>query len=231
MHAKDVMTTNVVTVTPETKVEDIAHVLIENHVSAVPVVDSTGTVVGIVSEGDLVHRPEIEPKRRRSWWLAWFSSSAEGAQDYTKSHGTTAEELMTPNVVTVSEDTEVSEIARILEVNHIKRVPVLRDGKLVGIVSRANLLHALVARREAVAATPSIDDRSIRDKVLSEIVEQGWVTHGGLNVIVNDGVVELWGTVDSEEERKALIVAAENVVGVKQVVDHLGMIPPYLREA
>jgi CBS domain-containing protein len=227
MQAKDIMTTNVVTVTSESGVDEIAALLLKRNISAVPVVDAEGRILGIVSEGDLMHRPESETERPRSWWLVLMADSQESAAAYTKSHGRRADEIMTRNVITVSEDTPVGEIAQILEERRIKRVPVVRDGKLVGIVSRANLLHGLVARKDRVAEAPSADDRTIREQILAHIDDQGWVSHGGLNVIVSDGVVELWGWVESDQERKALIVAAENVAGVRAVEDHLGSAPPW----
>ncbi len=231
MQAKDIMTTKVVTVSPDTRVEEIAQLLLKHHISAAPVVDGDNRVLGIVSEGDLIRRPEIAPQRRRSWWLDLVSGSDERAAEYAKTHGVKASEIMSQPAVTVTEDTELGEIAEILEERRIKRVPVVDgEGRLVGIVSRANLLHALVARRREVAAAPSMDDRSLREAVLSAIEKEGWVTHGAINVIVTGGVVELWGYVDSEAEREALVVVAENVDGVKKVVDHLIMVPPYLRE-
>ena len=228
MQAKDIMTTNVVTVTPETGVDEIARLLLQRRISAVPVVDANVAIVGIVSEGDLMRRPETETERHRSWWLGLLASREEQAEAYIKTHGTHAGDVMTRNVVTVSEETSVGEIAHILEQRRIKRVPVVRDGKVVGIISRANLLHGLAAQKDKIATVPSADDRSVREQVTAVLNDQGWVTHGGLNVIVNDGVVELWGWVESEQERKALKMAAEGVAGVREVQDHLGRVAPWV---
>ena len=136
---------------------------------------------------------------------------------------------MTRDVVTVTEETPVGEIAQLLEKRRIKRVPVLRDGKVVGIVSRANLLHGLAAQKNRTSIAPSPDDRTIREQILALVEREGWVTHGSLNVMVASGVVELWGWVDSDQERKALKIAAEGVSGVREVQDHLALIAPYLR--
>jgi hypothetical protein len=130
--------------------------------------------------------------------------------------------------VTVGEDTPIGEIAGVLEERRIKRVPVVRDGKLVGIISRANLLHGLAARKEAAANAPSADDRSIREAVMAALGQEGWLTHGSLNVIVTDGAVELWGWVESDDERQAIKIAAENVAGVRSVEDHLGSVAPWV---
>ena len=231
MQAKDVMTIDVVTVSPDTEVSDIAKLLLERHISALPVVDGDGGVVGIVSEGDLLHRRETDTEKHRNWWLGFLVGSEQRAAEYSKSHGTKASEIMSREVVTVNEDAQLGDIAELLEIRRIKRVPVLRDGKLVGIVSRANLLHGLAARREEVGPAPSSDDRTIRETIIETVRQEGWVTHGTLNVLVDNGVVELWGWVDSPEERQALKVAAENVQGVKEVRDRLGSVPPWVMGA
>lgn len=224
MQARDLMTTDVVTVKPDTPVADIARLLIERNISAAPVVDDGGRVLGMVSEGDLLVRPEIGTERPRAWWLSLLTSSEDEARDYVKTHGRRAEHVMTRDVVTVSEDASIGSIARLLEQKRIKRVPVVKDGKLVGIVSRADILRALAARGAEQAAV-SADDRSLRDKVIKAIA----ATHSGahVNPIVENGVVHLWGLVDSEAERQAVRVAAENVAGAQKVEDHLARRPPY----
>lgn len=229
MQARDVMTTDVVTVTPETPVEEVAKLLLARRISGVPVVDANGRLVGILTEGDLMRRPEIETERHRSWWLRLFADPRGAAEEYVRSRGIRADDVMTRQVVTVTEDTSLSEIAELLEGHRIKRVPVVRGGRVVGIVSRANLLHALVARREALAQALPADDRAIREQVLATLQAQAWRSHGALNVTVNDRMVELWGVVESEEERAALRVAVEAIPGVRGVKDHLGWIQPWLR--
>lgn len=228
MQAKDIMTTNVVTVAPDTRVEDIAALLLERRISGVPVVDAKERIVGIVTEGDLMRRPESDSERRHSWWLDLLVSSEESAADYVKTHGMRAEDVMTRGVITIGEQASVGEVAEILESRRIKRVPVVRDDRIVGIIARANLLQALAASRRATAP-PSSDDRSIRARIMEVLNHERWVSFGSLNVIVTDGVVELWGWVDSESERKALRVAVENVPGVRKLEDHLGSVPPYVR--
>ena len=227
MLAKDIMTTKVVTVVSEAPVAEIADLLLARRISGVPVVDSEDRLVRIVSEGDLIRRQQGEG--RRSWWLSLLTSPDESAREYIKTHGQRAEDVMTRDVVTVTEETPLGEIAQLLEKRGIKRVPVLREGKVVGIVSRANLLHGLAAQKDQIPVAPSPDDRTIREQVIALVERQGWATHGSLNVIVADGVVELWGWVDSDEERKALKIAAEGVAGVGEVQDHLALIAPYLR--
>jgi CBS domain-containing protein len=229
MRAKDIMTTNVATVTADASVETIAKLMLARNISGVPVVDGSGALLGIVTEGDLMHRQENEAAPRTSWWLRFLSDSETDAGAYVKTHGMRAGDVMSRDVMTVGEDTPVGDIARILAVNHIKRVPVMRDGAIVGIVSRANLLRGLATRDESRAAASSVDDGAIKEAIVKAVDSQGWVTHGSLNVIVTGAVVELWGWVESEQERRALLLLAETVDGVKEVEDHLGSIPRYLQ--
>lgn len=229
MQAKDVMTANIATVSPDTSVEEIAALMLSRNISGVPVVDERNAVLGIVTEGDLILHRNVgeEPIHHTSWWLRLLGDSKADAANYIKTHGSRAAEVMSKNVISVSDETPVGDIARILVEHRIKRVPVVRDGVLVGIVSRVNLLRGLASRDTQDAPTP--DDRAIKEAILKEVDKQAWITHGSLNVIVTGGVVELWGWADTEQERKALIVLAEGIPGVKAVVDDLGSVPPYLR--
>jgi CBS domain-containing protein len=221
------MTAKVITVTPDTPVEQVARILLEHRISGVPVVDPERRVVGIVTEGDLMRRPELETERRRPWWLGMIADERARAEEYTKTHGSRAEHVMTRNVVTVTEDTTVAEIAHLLERHRIKRVPVVRDRTLVGLVSRANLIQGLAAPRPA-APPPPMDDRTLREQITRTLDREVWLTHSPLNVIVTNGVVQLWGFVESVEERNAIKVAVSNVPGVLSVDDHLGTVQPWL---
>lgn len=222
MQARDVMTTSVVTVSPETPVTDIARLLLEKRVSGVPVVDADGRVVGIVSEGDLVRRLEDEDDTGRSWWLDLLATPEERAERYVRAHGRRARDIMTRDVVTVSPDTPLGAIARLLEEKHIKRVPVVENGRLVGIVSRADLLRALATKQpEALSG----DDRALRERLMQELQKAGLDYHPYVNIVVADGVVHLWGIVSSRREAEALKLAAENVEGVKAVESHLAVRP------
>ena len=219
LSAADIMTSGVITVLPGTPVQDIAKLLYTNRISGVPVVDADGRVLGIVSEGDLIGHVGAVGEQRRSWWLRLFVSESELARDYAKSHGTTAQDVMTREVVTVPETASVAEIARTLERHRIKRVPVVRDGKLVGIITRGNLLQALATRD--VSQPVRADDRAIYERLVADLQAQPWAHLFSKNIFVEDGVVHLWGLVENEEERRALRVAAENIPGVKGVEDHL----------
>ncbi|OJA07011.1 CBS domain-containing protein [Halomonas sp. QHL1] len=223
MQAIDIMTPRVVSVGPDAEVREIAQLMLNHRISAVPVVDDAHRVIGIVSEGDLMRRVKDESGHRDSWWLSLFSGGKD-AGDYVKSHGRKAHEVMTPNPMTVEENTPLHTIARMLEKHHIKRVPVLRDGKLVGIVSRANLLQGIANAAVAPTQSPT-DDRQIREAILKEVENNTGVRVEGISVIVDGGAVEVWGLVESLEQKQAVTVAAENVPGVTQVENHLGMMP------
>jgi CBS domain-containing protein len=228
MLAKDVMTTAVVTVLPGTEVREIAALFLERRISAVPVVDAQGQLRGIVSEGDLLNRPEAGTQHRRSWWLRLFSGPDDQAREYLRVHGRRAEDVMSEKVVTVPEDMPLAKIASLLERHRIKRVPVMRDGKLVGLVSRANLLQGLAAWRPE--APVKREDRDIRESLLAAFAEAGLPMHQ-VNVIVSEGVVQLWGGVETKSQHQAALAAAGDTPGVKRVDDHLGIISPMVRVA
>lgn len=231
MQVNDIMTTNVVSVSPDTSVEDIAKTFLERHISGVPVVDDNAHILGIVSEGDLLRRPETENEHQRSWWLRLLSGTQEEAADYIKTHGHSAADVMSRKVITVAPTASIGEVAHTLEKHRIKRVPVVSDGKLIGIASRANLLQGLAAHKTTLSVPTALDDSELREAVLTALKEQNWINHPSLNVVVANSVVELWGLVDSDTERKGIVLAIENVPGVKAVEDHLGSVPPYLMGA
>ncbi|WP_321964584.1 CBS domain-containing protein [Paraburkholderia sp. J7] len=221
MQASDIMTTDVITVRPNASIFEAATLLADHHISGIPVVDDSGAVVGILSESDLLHRVETGTgKPQRSWFGEFLHSTRKLAGEYLKENAVKVDDVMTANVVSVSPSTQLSEIADVLERLRIKRVPVLDQGKLVGIVSRANLIRAL-----ASAARPDqaglVSDETIHRDVIQALAGHRWAMSAE-NVVVKEGVVHFWGTVNSEEERKAILVSAQLVPGVKGVEDHLG---------
>ncbi len=220
MHARDVMTSPVITALPTTKLLDIVQLLLENRISAVPIVDSKARLVGLVSEGDLVRRTEIGTEHRKSWFLSAFGSASVLAEEFIRSHGVTAEEIMTRKVITAKEDTPLREIAELLGGRKIKRVPVVRDRKVVGMVSRANLLQALLVQRRQRMEPPSREDSVIRDELMGVLKGEPWADLSHVNVMVKDSIVHVWGSVRTESQRDALTVAAENISGVREVVNH-----------
>jgi CBS domain-containing protein len=220
MLARDVMVSPVISVDINATVRNVAKVLLDNHISAVPVLDGKGRIIGIVSEGDLMHRTEAGTEHRRSWWLEMFQSEWGAASDYAKSHASKVTDIMTRQVVTAAPDTPLHEIAELFETHSIKRVPIVnKAGDLVGIVSRANLIQAVATARPKLEL--HLSDASIRQALLDHLKHQTWAHSYGLNVTVANGVVDLWGVTWSDEERKALRIAAESIPGVATVKDHL----------
>ncbi|WP_238367919.1 CBS domain-containing protein [Mesobacterium pallidum] len=222
MQAKDIMTTSVISVPQDGKVEDAVRLMLEHHVSALPVVDSEGALKGLVSEGDLMRRVRDTDGLRRSWWLELLGGSGNSAQDFIKLNSHHIADVMTRDVVSVEEDTPIAEIARLLEKHRIKRVPVLREERVVGIVSRANLLHALSAIPDGALGEPSEDDRVLRSKIDEALKEVPGATVNLINYTVDKGNVAIWGVADSDFEENAIRVAVENVSGVHSVDIHMG---------
>jgi CBS domain-containing protein len=226
MKAMDVMVRDVITVSPDDDVAEAVRLLAEYDVSALPVVDDDDTVIGMISEADLLRREEIGTEKHRRWWLEAVTPATKLAEEFAKSHGRRVEEVMSTNIVSASEDTPLAEIATLLERHRIKRLPILRDGKLAGIVSRANLIQALASSQARPGVVSIADsDRSIRLELLDRLGEQTWTDFGERNVIVSGGVVHLWSLVGSAAEHKALLALAEGVPGVVEVSDE--MIPAY----
>jgi CBS domain-containing protein len=226
MRAMDVMTTPVITVTPEMTVQELAKLLSEKGISGVPVVEGGDRVVGVVSEGDLLHRAETGTERRlqrrRSWWLDSLAADEEAARDYVKEHGRLVRDIMSTDVITVPDTTDLGDVAMLLETKRIKRVPVTRDGRLVGIISRANLVRALATTSSAPAIVADADDRTIRERLLNELRGQRWANIWAADIMVRDRVVHVWMADDQPEaEKQALRIAAENIPGVRRVEEHI----------
>lgn len=223
--ARDLMTPDVVTVPPETPVIAVARLLAERGISAVPVLDRTGQVLGIVTEADLIRRLAGEEDKPMGWFRALFSDPGEQAERYARTHGGTAEEIMTESVVSVSENDMAAHIAHVMEENHIRRVLVLQDGRLRGLVSRADLLRALVSPPRAEG---DLSDERVRQAVLAAMRKEPWADTFYTLVEVKDGVVEFHGFMRTEQVKRGLKVLAEQVPGVKGVVDSTQPMPSYL---
>jgi CBS domain-containing protein len=219
MNAADVMTQSVITVTPDTSVVELAKLLVEKNVSAVPVVDGSGALVGIVTEGDLLRRKELASERRHHPIAAFLMSDLALEQEYIQSHGSKASDIMRRHVITAAPTTPLLEIVDLFERHRIKRAPVVENGKLVGIVSRVDLVRALAAIK-AAAAPEHVSDRKIRRQLMAELSRQRWSKYHGNNVTVCDGVVHFWGLLSTPAEFDALRVAAERIPGVRGVSDH-----------
>ena len=226
MQARDVMVSPVITIRKSATVREIAKTLLDKRISAVPVVDNAGKIVGIVTEGDLMRRAEAGTEHPYSWWVHFLAGDATIAADYVKSHAAKVEDVMTSDVLTATAETPLHEIASLFEEHRIKRVPIVdKVGNLVGIVSRANLIQVVASARPTLEMT--LPDSTIRQKLLTELKRQSWTHMHNLGVTVTNGVVDLWGYTQSNEERKAIRVAAESIPGVVAVNDHLADSPIY----
>ena len=223
MKAEDVMVRDVVTVGPDSDVTEAIKLFGEHDVSALPVINGDDSLVGLLSEADLLSRGDLG--HQHPWWIEALMPASTLAGEFAKAHGKKVSEVMSTDLITAEEDTPVSEIAALLERNRINRVPIVdEDGRLVGIVSRSNLIQALASAKPTFAAKKETD-RAIRLKLLDRLGEQKWTDFGSRNITVEDGVVHLWGLVGSESERKALTALAEEIPGVAKVSDE--MIPAY----
>jgi CBS domain-containing protein len=224
MRAHQIMTRQVITVGPDTTIVEAAGIMLQNHVSGLPVVNASGKLVGIVSEGDFIHRAEIGTERKRGRWLRFLLGPGSAATDFVHERGRKVGEIMTPEPFTVIEETPLADIVQLMEENNVKRLPVMRADQIVGIVSRSNLLQAVAGIAREVP-DPTADDDHIRDRITAIIAKNDWMPFG-LNVVVSNGVVHLNGVITEERARKAAIVAAETIAGVKEVHDHLCWVEP-----
>lgn len=228
MRVNQVMTRQVHAVTADASVYDAAHVLLNAGISAAPVVDADGTLIGIVSEADLMYRSEIGTVPGKSWLQRLLSDDAVLAKDYIRAHSHRVADVMTRNLVTAGEQATLGEIAMLMQRHRVKRIPIVRDGKVVGIVSRANLLQGLLAR-EAASSEDQTTNEAIRTRLTSELARHGWASTQTTCVVADGGVVHLWGYVNSPTVRDAYRIAAENTSGVKRVEDHMRILPPETR--
>lgn len=221
MFAGDIMTPEVVTVSPDTTVLQVVQLLLARGISGAPVVDEDGALVGVVSEGDLLRRVELGTQKHRTSWREFFTGTATLAEEYVRSHGATAADVMTRDVISVTRDTPLGEIADVMETHHIKRVPVVQDGKLIGIISRSNLLRAFASQLADRKPGASVDDSAIREALMTELGRETWSRRAENTVVVTDGIVHLWGLVATHEELRALELAANATPGVKGVRNHM----------
>jgi CBS-domain-containing membrane protein len=223
MYAMKVMTRPVVTIPADATVHAAAGILLGARISAAPVVDADGKMIGIVSEADLMNRPEAGTVPARSWLQRLLAPEAVLARDYLRSHSHHVADVMTRDVVTADERTDLEKVAALMQDRGVKRVPIVRDGKVVGIVSRANLLQGLLAREPHAAESTAPDD-NLRARVNEELDRHSWASDVS-NVVVENGTVHLWGQVFSSVAKDAIRVAIENVPGVKRVVNNIVVLP------
>lgn len=225
MKASDVMTGEVLSVRPEATVLEAIRLMLQHKISGLPVVNVSGALVGIITEGDFLRRHEMGTEPKRARWLEFLLGPGRLADEYVHASGRKVEEVMTSDVFAVNADAPLEKIVHLMERHRIKRVPVMRNGKVIGIVTRANLMHAL-ARLALEVRPASTSDAAIRERLIGDLEKQSWAPLKLIDVVVTDGVVKLAGTLTDERERLALRVAAENIPGVKGVEDELVWVEP-----
>jgi CBS domain-containing protein len=224
MQVKDVMTRNVISVGPDESVMKAARLMLQNRISGLPVIDRDGELMGIVTEGDFLRRGELGTQRRRPKWLEFIIGPGRLAEEYVHASGRKVDEIMTTDPVTVTEDDTLEDVVELMERRHVKRLPVTRGGRVIGIISRSNLMHALASFARDTGQSVQSNDSQIRDNILAVLDRQSWAPR--VNVVVKNGVAELWGVITDDRERKAVVVAVENVSGVEHVHDHLVWVEP-----
>ncbi len=226
MKAQDIMTRDVTTVRPDTSVRDIAALMVEKHISGVPVLTDNGKIIGMVSQSDLLHRAEVGTERKHKWWFRAFADSNAMAREYAKAHGLKAHDIMSRYVVSVRDDAELRDVADILDNHRIKRVPVVQEGRLVGIITRGDLVRAL-SQVQISKTVKKIDNAALHKTLHDRIRVQSWIDPSYISITVNDGVVELWGFVETVDQRNALRVLVEETDGVSRVDDKISVGIPF----
>ncbi|WP_158930591.1 CBS domain-containing protein [Acidisphaera sp. S103] len=226
MIVADVMTRHCITIAPDATVEEAVNLMLSRHISGLFVVDKAGDLAGVITEGDLLRRDELGTQRNRPWWLRLLASPARQAADFTRANGRHVRDVMTEDVISIAQDAPLEGVVAAMEANRIKRLPVTADGKVVGVVSRTDLLRALIGRARTSEPLPT-DDRTIRAAIMNALEAQSWAPMTTLNVTVANAVADVWGTITNEEERRAIHVVVENTRGVKAVHDHMVYIEPY----
>lgn len=227
MNARDVMTRNVISIDPDSTVLQAARLMLQHRISGLPVIDKGGNLVGVLSEGDFLRRQETRTERKRSRWLEFLMGPGSVASEYTHSHGNKVSEVMSTELQTVDENAGLEDIVELMERHQIKRVPVMCGSEVVGIITRSNLMRAMVSMARVTPAQASAkDDGAICEQLLAVLQKEDWAPAAMTDVVVRDGIVELWGVVLDERQREALKVAAENIPGVKAVKDHMAWVEP-----
>ena len=222
MRVRDVMSTKVVSASPEMALVDAIMVMTKHHISGMPVLDDRGALIGMITEADCLRRGETSRKPRPSRWYDAFFGPQLTARAYIRNYGRKVRHVMSQNAVTVGENATLDQVVELMEENRVKRLPVVRQGKVVGIVSRANLMRALASViRDAPKLAPT--DRELRSQIMSRIGQENWSAGTEIDVLARQGQIDLWGTIIDESQREALKVLVENTPGVASLADHTAL--------
>ena len=224
MLAEQIMTSHVITVSPQTSISEIAELMTRHRISGLPVLGEDGNLVGIVSETDLLHRAETATEKQRKWWVALFLDPDMRARDFIKVHGRTAADVMSHFVISIPHDAPLATVANILEANNLKRAPVLKQGKLVGIITRGDLVKAFVDA-DAMRSAPHREPGALQKAINDRLAKQSWLNPTYINVIVTDEAVEIRGIVQSEDQHRALEILVAELAGSRRVESHVTVGP------
>jgi len=220
MKACEVMTRHVISIDPEASIVQAARLMLKHHFSGLPVVNRSGRLVGIITEGDFLHRSEIGTELKHNAWLVAIFGPEESAHDYVRAHGMKVSEVMTRQPITVDENASLDQVVHLMERHRIKRIPVVRQGKMVGIITRANLLRAFASIHRPSPKSSS-KDGEIRKRIITDIKKQNWANGADVTVLVRDGVVDLCGTISDLSQQAALKALIREQFGVRKMYDHL----------
>jgi len=224
MIVAELMTKTVISVAPDTNLSDAARIMLDQHLSGLPVIDRAGTLVGVVTEGDLLRRAELDTIGSPVGWLKSFLMPSTVAADFVRTHGRRVSEIMSDDPITVTPETSLQDLAMLMRVKKIKRVPVVKDGAVVGVIARVDLLKALALK--LIEVPEKMTDAEIAAYINKTIAMEKWAPKTGMRIAVHDHVVDLEGVIFSNAERDAVRVIAENAPGVKEVHDHLMYVDP-----
>lgn len=224
MRADEVMTHEPTTIAPDASVAEAVRLMLDARVSGLPVVDAAGRLVGVITEGDLLARAELGTEKKRAKWLEFLFGPGRSAEDFVHSHGRRVHEVMTRTPIVVAPDAKLEEVVGLMIDKRVKRLPVVDDGRLVGVVSRADVLRALSG---AFAAAPAPAEGDLAARVKAALAAESWAPISSLDVRAVDGTIELWGSILDERQREAIRVAVENVPGVSAIIDHLVWVEPF----
>lgn len=216
--AKDIMSTRVASIAPDMSVRLAAKLMLKRKVSALLVLDSKRRPIGVLSEGDLVHRIELDTRKKGSWWLNLLTPDRDLARDYARAHGRKVADAMSRQVVTITPDTKLPAIVALLDKHRIKRVPVVGEGgRVVGVVSRADVLGAFAKAALAAEGGAALGDAECSAEIRKRLCKESWGDSALVNISVDSGVARVWGVVASRAQHDAVRALCEEVPGVRHV--------------
>ena len=227
MRVRDVMTKTVISVTPRTSVSEALDLMTRSHISGLPVIDDKGSLVGIVSEADFLRRSELGTEKSQGHWLASIFLPGRAAEIYARAHAKHVDQIMSADVATIEEDATLGSAVELMEKRRVKRLPVVAGNRVVGMIARADFVHALALFVRQPYEEEIVTDAEIKSHIEAEMQAQLWAPTACIDIVVNNGVVDLHGVLTDEREQNALHALVENVKGVRELHDHITWVEPY----